>query len=199
MPVDHFSDIHKVVLMRSTTQDETLDAKFSVEKFFKQHGHNITAWHADNVRYAEKDFKEAVSFVDQTITFCGVGAHQQNGIAESKIKHLTLGGRTMLLHAQRRPEYITTMLWLFALLAAADRMNNLHIDIEGNTPEMKFSKVSGSTTRLGNFHTFGCPVYVLDSRLQDAGGPGPPVEREAGRPQRFELDPVDRREGEAEH
>ena len=65
------------------------------------------------------------------------------------------------------------MLWPFTLLNAADRMNNLHIDIDGNLPEMKISKVYGGTTRLSNFNTFGCPVYVLDSRLQDAGGPGP--------------------------
>ena len=36
----------------------------------------------------------------------------------------------MLLHAQRHwPEYITTMLWLFTLLAAAEQMNNFHIDV----------------------------------------------------------------------
>ena len=27
---------------------------------------------------------------------------------------------------------------------------------------------------MKDFYTFGCPVYVLDSRLQDAGGPGIP-------------------------
>ena len=49
----------------------------------------------------------------------------------------------MLLHAQHDwPEYITTMLWPFALLAAEVCMNNLHIDIEGKTLDMKISKVS---------------------------------------------------------
>ena len=66
------------------------------------------------------------------------------------------------------------MLWPFALLAAADRLNNLHIDLDGNTPEMKFLAATGSVTRLSNFHTFGCPVYILDARLQSAGGPGSP-------------------------
>ena len=66
------------------------------------------------------------------------------------------------------------MVWPFALLVAADRMNNLHIDLHGLTPEMKFSKTTGESTRLSNFHTFGCPVYVLDARLQDAGGAGAP-------------------------
>ena len=111
----------------------------------------------------------------QKITFCGVGAHHQNGVSENTIKHLTLSARTLLLHAQRHwPEYVTTMLWPFALLAAADRMNNLHIDLNGKTPEMKFSNAAGTQTRLKNFHAFGCPVYVIDARLQDAGGPGPP-------------------------
>ena len=58
-----------VVLMRSTTQDETIDAKLSVEEFFQQHGHEIKSWHADNGRYTEKTFKEAVTFANQTITF----------------------------------------------------------------------------------------------------------------------------------
>ena len=81
----------------------------------------------------------------------------------------------MLLHAQRHwPEYITTILWSFALMAAADRINNLHIDLGGKTPEMKFSDIGGLPTKLKHVHTFGCPNYVLGARLQDAGGPGPP-------------------------
>ena len=66
------------------------------------------------------------------------------------------------------------MLWPLALLAAANRLNNLHVDSSGQTPEMKFSQAVGINTRLANFHTFGCPIYVLDARLQLAGGPGPP-------------------------
>ena len=27
---------------------------------------------------------------------------------------------------------------------------------------------------MSNFHTFGCPVYILDARLQSVGGGGPP-------------------------
>ena len=75
----------------------------------------------------------------QTISFCGVGAHHQNGVSENIIKQLTLTARTLLLHAQQFwPEYISSMPWTSALLAAADRMNNLHIDLNGETPETKF-------------------------------------------------------------
>ena len=66
------------------------------------------------------------------------------------------------------------MFWTFALVAAAHRMNNLHVDMHGQTPEMKFSNTIGSSTRLSHFHTFFCPVYILDERLQSVGGGGPP-------------------------
>ena len=60
------------------------------------------------------------------------------------------------------------MLWPFALKAAADRKNQLNMDLDGNTPDMKFSDVATKSLRLKDFHTFGCPCYVLDSRLQSS-------------------------------
>ena len=68
---------------------------------------------------------------------------------------------------------MTTMFWSFALVAAADRMNNLHVDMHGQTPEMKFSNTIGSSTGLSQFNTFGCPIYIMDARLQSVGGGGP--------------------------
>ena len=86
-----------------------------------------------------------------------------------------MSSRTLVLHAQRHwLVCITTMFWPFALVAAADIMNNLHVDMHGQTPEMKFSNTIGSSTRLSHFHTFVCPVYILDARLQSVGGRVPP-------------------------
>ena len=111
----------------------------------------------------------------QNLTFCGVGAHHQNGVSERIIKDLTLSSRTLVLNAQLHwPEYITTMFWPFALVAAADRMKNLHVDMHGQTPEMKFSNTIGLSTRLSHFHTSGCPVYILDARQRSVGGGDPP-------------------------
>ena len=39
---------------------------------------------------------------------------------------------------------------------------------------MKFSDTIGSITWLSNFHSFGCPIYILDARLQSVGGGDPP-------------------------
>ena len=43
-------------------------------------------YHADNGRFAESSFRDAVDDSNQTITFCGVGAHHQNAIVERMIK-----------------------------------------------------------------------------------------------------------------
>ncbi len=89
-------------------------------------GLTAKAYHTDNGQFADKGFKVDCTMCNQSITFCGVGGHHQNGIAECKIKESTLGAQTLLLHAKRMlPEYISTILWPFALKCAEDRLNNL--------------------------------------------------------------------------
>ena len=57
-----------------------------MEKFMAQSGQTINRYHADNGRFSDNGFVDAVNGKDQNITFCGVGAHHQNGIIENKIK-----------------------------------------------------------------------------------------------------------------
>ncbi len=65
----------------------------------------------ENGHFVEQEFKAAVESPNQTFTFCGVGAHHQNGIAEKNNKELPLTAITLLLHSQRHwPVVITTML-----------------------------------------------------------------------------------------
>ena len=81
----------------------------------------VKQYHADNGCFSERTFTDNVKKSLQQITFCGVGAHHQNGITENMIKQLTLISRTLLVHAQGLwPEYIATMLWPYALKAAQD-------------------------------------------------------------------------------
>ncbi len=84
-------------------------------------GIDSKAYHAYNGRFADKGFWDDCALSNQTITFCCVGSHHQNGIAEQKIKDITLGGRTLLLHAKcMLPEYISTILWLFTIKCYKD-------------------------------------------------------------------------------
>ena len=165
--VDHFSNHVFVYLMKDLTLAETLLAKDAYERFLNSVGVSAKAYHADNGRYADKGFVDNCRSQCQTITFCGVGGHHQNGIAERYIKSLTLGGRTLLLHAKRMlPEYISTMLWPFAIKCFEDRMNHLTCNKDGKTPYHLLAGLDTTELDVKSFHTFGCPCYVLDNRLQ---------------------------------
>ena len=99
--VDHVSNYVYVHLMRDLSLTETLLSKSSMEKVMAQAGGTVKHYHADNGRFSDNGFIDAVNGKDQKIKFCGVGAHHQNGIIENKNKVLTTGGRTLLLHGRR--------------------------------------------------------------------------------------------------
>jgi hypothetical protein len=96
--IDHFSDHVYVYLMKDLMLSETLLAKHAYEYFLASLGVESKAYHADNDCFADEGFRDDCISNNQTITFCGVGNHHQNGIAECKIKVITLGGQTSLLH-----------------------------------------------------------------------------------------------------
>eukprot|EP00956_Cyclotella_meneghiniana_P001276 scaffold1377_cov23-Cyclotella_meneghiniana.AAC.1 len=172
--VDHVTDYVYVHLMKELSLEETIKAKRAWEKILHDAGHTAKHYQADNGRFADKGFQDDCDAHNQTISYCGVGAHHQNGIVENKNKILTQGARTMLLHGMRMwPEMITTMFWPFALKAMAERMNKLHIHLYGSTPESKFYGVCGEVP-VGSYHTLFCPVYVLDAKAQNEGAMGPP-------------------------
>jgi hypothetical protein len=126
--VDHFSDYVFVALMRDLTLDETLLAKASFEQHANKGGVNIESYCADNRCFADSGFQQAVKDCNQKITYCAVGAHRQNGIVERQIKELTLISCTLLLHAKCHwADYVTTMMWPFALKEAAYRLNRLSL------------------------------------------------------------------------
>ena len=58
------------------------------------------------------------------------------------------------------------MLWPFATKLEQDRMNNLNVDLNIETPDMRLSNTKAVNVQLKHYHTFGCLVYILDSRLQ---------------------------------
>ncbi len=100
MFVDHFSDYVYVALMRDLGLDETLLANSAFERHANEGGISITSYRADNGRFADAGFQKAIKDANQSITFCAVGAHHQNGIVEWRIKELTLISWTLLLHAK---------------------------------------------------------------------------------------------------
>lgn len=94
-----------------------------------------------------------------------MNAHHQNGIAERHIRSITERARTMLIHAMIHwPDIVTENLWPYALRLAVD----LHNSTPGSSNLTPEEIVKGAKHRscLPDFHTFGCPIFVLDLTLQ---------------------------------
>jgi hypothetical protein len=93
-------------------------------------------------------------------------------MAERRIRTLQEHARTMLIHAnQRWPRCVTANLWPYALRMANDVLNETPnmLDKQRRMSQQIFSKTMVQTN-LKHWKPFGCPVYVLDNRLQGSGG-----------------------------
>ena len=166
--VDHFSALSYVYLQRSTNAEETLAAKASFERYAERHGVKVQSYQADNGRFSETAFMQAIKEANQTITFCGVNAHFQNGVAERRIRSLQDQARTMIIHAQHRwPSAIDAHLWPYALRTANEVFNNAPtVNREDMKSPIELFSDSPIRPNLSNFQTFGCPVFVLDQKMQ---------------------------------
>ncbi len=164
--VDHFSKLSFIHFQTSTSASETLDAKIEFERFAMSHGVSVKHYHADNGRFSENAWKEDVMNKQQRLTFCGVGAHHQNGLAEKRIRDIQDLARTALIYANRRwPDAINEHLWPYAMKHANETINKTPFSGENTTPLEFFSNVKVSPNPK-EVHPFGCPVYALDGRLQ---------------------------------
>jgi hypothetical protein len=162
---DHYSRLQYIHLMTRLTSQETIDAKRAFEHFADQHGVKILHYHCDNGRFANNDFKTACSSANQRLTFCGVNAHFQNGIAEKAIWDLGESARKQLLHAHHRwPAAIHLALWPYALRYATYLHNTLPVLDDGTSRLEMFSLIRVGM-KLGHMHTFGCPVFALQKEL----------------------------------
>ena len=138
--IDHATRFSYVYLQQSTNAEETVQAKRAFEQFARTNGINIQHYHADNGRFADNKFRKDIAACGQTLSFCGVNAHFQNGVAERKIRELQEHARTMLIHANKRwPSAITTNLWPYALRMANEILNATQNNVTGNIPINAFT------------------------------------------------------------
>ena len=164
--VDHASRLGYIHLQCDLTSKSTVEAKLAFEAYAERSGVKIKHYHCDNGRFADNAFKDSVKQMNQSISYCGVNAHFQNGIAEKRIRDLQESARTMLIHAKTRwPEAVNVNLWPYALREAALTMNEVPDDESMSCKLERFSGVTVSP-QLKNFHPLFCPVYALDNRLQ---------------------------------
>jgi hypothetical protein len=117
---DHASGLDFVYPQESTSAKDTLEAKQAFERFASRHNVVVRHYHCDNGIFASEKFRAAVDQSNQTLTFCGVNAHHQNGVAERRIQDLADRTRSMLVNARHRNPFATDNLWPFALRLASE-------------------------------------------------------------------------------
>ncbi len=164
--VDHYSDLTFCHLQINVGAKETINAKEAFERYCNSNGVMVRHYHADNGRFAETAFMAHVAARGQTISFCGVNAHFQNGKAERRIRTIQDIARTQLLHAIRKwPVAITAHIWPYAVTNAVNVLNDTPTKMDDTTRIQKFSG-SPISPNINHHHHIGIPVYVLDDNLQ---------------------------------
>jgi hypothetical protein len=96
--VDNYSRLRFVHLQINDSAKSTMAAKLAFEKYATKHGVSIKHYHCNNGQFADNVFKQSCKSNRQRLTFCGVNAHFQNGIAERAIWDLSDSARKQLLH-----------------------------------------------------------------------------------------------------
>ena len=152
-----------VWIQKTTAAKGMVEVKKAFEKYARDMGVQIQNYHADNKILKSKVWVLDCQLSRQRITYACVGSHNQNGVAERRIRVLQDLTRTQLIHAnQWWPAAINTHLWLYALrlvCAAWNESPNMK-DSSQLSPEQAFTKVKVNHT-LENSLPFGFPVYVL--------------------------------------
>ena len=159
----------------STGAEENTLSKQNMERECKIFDVNIKAFGGDNCVYKADELRAELRNNDQHITYCGVGAHHQNGVAERYIRTMVEKTRTVLLNAHAIwPSFIEMELWTFAFRHVVNQWNNTpRFDLAYKTPDERFNGIKRQIDEKNQFkkiHLFGFPVYVLNDKLQDNKG-----------------------------
>ncbi len=166
--VDQASRLGYVYFQKKATVEETLLAKKAWEKYAESHGIHIRGYHDDNGIFKAKWFVNNCNEQNQTLTFAGVNAHHQNGIAERRIKQLQDQTRSIIIYSNARwPKCISTELWPYAIRMANESINIVPSmqDKERRSPLQIFSKTKVNV-ECKHYAPFGCPTFVLNNELQ---------------------------------
>ena len=76
-------------IQQGQTLIKSIKAKAVYEQKAATFGIRVKKFHTENRFFAEEGFESDVSDNNETISYCEVGAHFQNWIAEAAIKQLT--------------------------------------------------------------------------------------------------------------
>ena len=159
--------VHLQIVLSS---EDTVQAKKASEAYTQLYRVMLIHYHADNGRFSNNFFLQVVTQENQTISYCGVNCHFQNRKAEKFIRDFQEQTRKQIFHAKVMwTSAIELELWLYVLRQATypfklttwqgrRLLTNIEVLKHQCRPQNQVD------------HSFGCPVYALQNRLQSGGG-----------------------------
>ena len=167
--IDHASGYVFIRYQNTLNASETLKSKIALEQTAKIFGAKIESYLTDHVPFSSEKFVENIEMNEQRLRFSGVGAHHQNGVAERSIRAIVQLARAVLLHSTLMwPDQANLKLWPYVMHQAVYIYNHIPKPDSGLASIKLLSKTKfPSYDHLNRFHVFGCPVFVLDPKLQD--------------------------------
>ena len=146
-----------------------IQSKHSLENFASTFGIKIKEYLSDNHPFRSKEFVQDCLNQKQTQTFSGVGAHHQNRVERANQTIFNWSRALMLHYILHWPQQAKLELWPYAVDYAVWLWNHLPDESSRMSPIEVFTSTSfPDHNHLHRTRVFGCPVYVLDPKLQDA-------------------------------
>jgi len=150
---------------------DTIQSKMEFERLCQSYGFMVKSYRTDNGTFTAQSMLSHIDQKGQFLSFSGSGAQLQNGVSERAIKTICEAARTIMLHAALRwPDSYDPALWPMAMQYAADIYNEIQRGLGDITPGAIFIEFHSSHSRLLNARAWGCPTFVLEPKLHEAGG-----------------------------
>jgi len=130
----------------------------------------INHLHSDNGVFTDDMFGKDCKSKHQSQSLSGVGAKYQNSITERAIQTIMYMARTFMFNVSlhwSEQGVDDLVLWGFAVKHAGWVYDHVPNRMLGLTPLELLAKTKDDHRDLLWSHVWGCPVFVLDSKLQD--------------------------------
>jgi hypothetical protein len=165
--IDHYSKFIFPTFHETKAAAELIASKQAFQDFAACYQVKIKKIRAENGVYSSGPFQVSCAEHQQNLSFCAVGGHWQNGVAKCFIGVITQMARTIPLHAVTQwPSVLSEEFWPYAIRHACT-FHNSSINPDTNKSPHQMFTGSPAPWRMKDFCVFGCPVFVLDKRLQD--------------------------------